>query len=614
MTPRLWDKYRNQFGLDYLTALAFVGLHVVAAMSEVLGLGIFLPIFQYVRLEGNIEALTAQEPLWRKIVDVAQMVGFPISLVSLLAIAFLLFLMRQLVMYVKTVLMFRTEQRLVRELKSKLFGQFLGAHLSVQERLAAGDIANSIATEASTAIDGLTAPLKFISACLMAAVYLTLLALLSLEMTLISGAIGGLAVIVIRRWINKTSEVSRKLTHSNQAASSYLIQRLNYPRLVRLAGTEHAEQMGIDRLFAKQAGNVIGIGMLKALTELFLEPIIIGLSCVFIYFAVNHYGWQLESLGLFVIVLLRLIPIVKTITQQWQAVLRGAGPLERVTETYVKLENAREEKGGSGEFGSLSNEIVFKDVSFSYGSGNHPALHEVSFSIPAGKLTAFVGPSGGGKSTLIDLIPRLRDPSSGSILMDGEPVSNFSLASLRAGIAYAPQSPQLFDVSVAEHIGYGRPGAERKEIEEAARIAGAEPFIQDLERGYDTLVGEGGSTLSGGQRQRLDLARALLAKAPILILDEPTSQQDADTEQAFREALIRLRKETDLTLIVVAHRFTTVAMADQIIVLRDGRIEETGTHSSLLNQDGWYAQAMRKQQDFDTEIIDDTESPELIQS
>ena len=598
MTLHTWNNYRREFGLSYPIAILFVGLHIVAAMTEVLGLGIFLPIFQYVRLEGNIAVLTAQEPLWRVIVPFAQSISLPITLVSLLVIAFSLFIARQLVMYAKTVLMFRTEQWLVRDLKSKLFSEFLGANLAEQERFAAGDIANSISTEASTAIDGLTAPLKFLSACFMSAIYLGLLAFLSVEMTLIAGAIGIIAVIVIRQWFKRTTEISRKLTLSNKAASSYLLQRLNYPRLVRLAATERAERDGLGRLFTKQAGNTIGIGLLKARTEVFLEPIVVGLSCVFLYFAVTSYGWQVEAVGLFMVVSLRLVPILKSIVQQWQAVLRGTGPLERVTETSSKLKAATESLGGSLSLEGFSDSIVFDNVSFSYADADRPVLHDVSLKIPAGKLTALVGPSGSGKSTLIDLIPRLREPDEGRILIDATPVDEFSLTSLRAGISYAPQSSQVFDVTAAQHIGYGREGASIDEIKAAARLAGADKFIAALSKGYDTLVGESGSTLSGGQRQRLDLARALLSGAPILILDEPTSQQDADTERDFRETLARICRETEMTLIVVAHRFSTVAMADQIIVLRNGRVEDIGTHGSLVKKDGWYAKASRKQQDL----------------
>jgi len=223
------------------------------------------------------------------------------------------------------------------------------------------------------------------------------------------------------------------------------------------------------------------------------------------------------------------------------------------------------------------------------------ALDEVTLRFAAQQTTALVGPSGGGKSTLIDLLPRLRVPDSGEILFDGVPAEMFDLASLRRAIAYAPQAPQIFDGTMAAHIGYGRADADMDDIRAAAKLAGADEFIEALPDGYDTQVGESGLRLSGGQRQRLDLARALVKRAPILILDEPTSNLDAASEELFRRSLRRIRDETDITIIIIGHRLSTVRHADCIVVLRDGRVLDSGSHEDLLARPGWYEEAYAKQ-------------------
>ena len=201
---------------------------------------------------------------------------------------------------------------------------------------------------------------------------------------------------------------------------------------------------------------------------------------------------------------------------------------------------------------------------------------------------------------MIDMIPRLRRPDKGQILLDDVSIDEFALDKLRSGISSAPQMPQIFNVSVAEHIRYGKADASMDEVKAAAELANAANFINELPNGYDTTLGESGVHLSGGQRQRIDLARALVRRAPILLLDEPTSNQDADSEALFREALLKIRAETDITIIVIAHRLSTVAMADKIVVLQSGAITSEGSHQKLLLEDGWYAQAFLKQKGADT--------------
>lgn len=165
------------------------------------------------------------------------------------------------------------------------------------------------------------------------------------------------------------------------------------------------------------------------------------------------------------------------------------------------------------------------------------------------------------------------------------------MTSVRGGIAFVPQQPQIFDITASEHIRYGKEDATDEEVREAARLAGALRFIEQLPEGFDTLLGDGGKRLSGGQRQRLDIARALIRRAPILIMDEPTSALDAEAESAFRDVLRMLRRETKLTIIVIAHRLSTIADADRIIVLNNGRLEACGNHEELMSKGGWYAEA-----------------------
>jgi ATP-binding cassette, subfamily B, bacterial MsbA len=230
--------------------------------------------------------------------------------------------------------------------------------------------------------------------------------------------------------------------------------------------------------------------------------------------------------------------------------------------------------------------MAFEHVSFQYDDGAEPVLHDISLRIQKGEMVAFVGLSGAGKSTLADLIPRFHDVTSGRITIDGVDIRDYTLASLRAQIGIVTQETILFNETIAHNIGYGKPGARFEDIVQAARLAYAHEFIGDLPQGYDTIIGERGVKLSGGQRQRVAIARALLKNPPMLILDEATSELDAEAEFMLQQALANLVEGR--TVFVIAHRLSTVMKADRIVVVDGGQIVEMGTHEELLTQKGLY--------------------------
>ena len=218
--------------------------------------------------------------------------------------------------------------------------------------------------------------------------------------------------------------------------------------------------------------------------------------------------------------------------------------------------------------------------------GAAPALNGVDLEVEAGRTVALVGPSGSGKTSLVALIARLYDPSEGRVLVDGADVRSVDVGSLRSEVAFVADDSFLFSATVADNIAYARPGASREEIEVAARRAQAAEFIDDLPGGYDTMVGERGLTLSGGQRQRIAIARALLADPRILILDDATSSVDATTEAAIKEGLREAM--AGRTTFIIAHRLSTVSLADEVVVMDGGTIVDRGTHEELLEGCGFY--------------------------
>jgi subfamily B ATP-binding cassette protein MsbA len=235
----------------------------------------------------------------------------------------------------------------------------------------------------------------------------------------------------------------------------------------------------------------------------------------------------------------------------------------------------------------LKGNIEFEDVSFSYNS-DQQVLKDVSFQMRAGQVSAIVGPTGAGKTSIISLIPRFYDPDEGTITIDGTDIKQFQQKSLRSQMSFVLQDTVLFHAPVWQNIAYGKPGCSRAEIIKAAELANASEFIDKLPDGYDTVLGERGMTLSGGQRQRIAIARAVIRNTPILILDEPTSGLDSASEKLVFEALDRLMEGK--TVVVIAHRLSTIQRADVIFVVKDGEIVERGKHEELMKQNGVYAE------------------------
>jgi len=285
---------------------------------------------------------------------------------------------------------------------------------------------------------------------------------------------------------------------------------------------------------------------------------------------------------MFVSTLLGSIRRIAEFAEQFQ---RGMTGIERFYEV-MDIQPAITDSDNAETLENVKGDIRLTDVDFRYSAENEEVLTKLNLEIKSGSNVALVGPSGGGKTTISSLIPRFYDIDSGSITIDGKDVRNFTLASLRNNIGVVQQDVYLFSGSVAENIAYGKPGADIEEIKEAARMAGAEEFINTLPNGYDTYVGERGVKLSGGQKQRISIARVFLKNPPILILDEATSALDNESERVVQQSLSRLAKGR--TTLTIAHRLTTIKNADKIVVLNKDGISEEGDHASLMAKKGAY--------------------------
>ncbi len=586
-----WLKRSHDFELHYHVIIILILLSLISTAVEILSIGMFLPIFQFVRLDGDLNALVADSSLWQYVINGLTYAGLDLSLQTLLSISFSLFICRQIFTYFRLVYVSTIRQRITQIQRNRMFTQYIDANTTYHDNNTLGSLVNIVLKEIDEAIMAIMAPTGLIVYFAMFSGYIFMLLFLSWEMTLISIIVLFVAMLAPNVWIKKSTIIGRKLVDANTTMSEFLVGRLRSPRLVRLAGTEQAEKDEFCKLTEAQRQRTLFGSILQAKTDVVMEPIVIGMSFILFYFSYDILQIQIETIGIYIVIALRLIPIVKGIIKQWQKIQRSLGSIEVVENRFKLMKESIEQDTGAKSLSRIKRSFLIDKVNYRYLEGQDYVLKDITIEFKANKLTAIVGPSGSGKSTLIDLLPRLRLPTKGSIKIDNVNIDRFTLRSLRRIISYVPQSPQIFNGTIKHHILYGKENATNEEIREATHLAYAEDFIAQLPEGLNTVLGEDAIRLSGGQKQRLDLARALVRKAPILILDEPTSNLDIESEDIFKKSLEKIRKETNTMIIIVSHRLNSICDADNIVVLNKCKVEASGTHSELLQQDGWYSKA-----------------------
>jgi subfamily B ATP-binding cassette protein MsbA len=570
----------HRLGLPASSLGLAVLLSIVATLFESLGLMVVVPVYDYVSAAGDLSGVMERE-YWRHIFALAAALNLKVSLSLLLGFAFVMIIIRQAASYARNIVVAAAREKLNRSVRERLFSAFLQASVVEQERSSKGDIVNDLTMELQRFSASLLGFVSLINAVVLGVVYAVILFWISWEMTLASVVVMSAGSYPLRSIWRRTTTAGQKSTDANAHMSRFLFERLQSVRLIRLSGTEVAEVGNLRRFTRRQQETMMQVEKLQASAAVIVEPIVLGLTFVLLILSVEVLHIPMQELALFLMVVLRLLPVMKDVMKGRQLVLACAGSAAALDRRLSRLEAAKERDTGVGGFRTLSHGIRFEAVTYQYPNANRPALKDIDLLLPAGRISVIIGASGAGKSTLIDLLPRLRQPQSGRIFLDDRPIETLTLDSLRRAIAYVPQAPQIYNVTVAEHIRFGDPDASDEAIRDAARLAGAADFIERLPEKYGTLLGEGGGRLSGGQRQRLDLARAVARNAPILILDEPTSNLDSDSEQAFAAALQRLNQERGITILIVAHRERTIRIAQHIVVLEDGRVAESGSPDDL---------------------------------
>jgi ATP-binding cassette, subfamily B, bacterial len=410
---------------------------------------------------------------------------------------------------------------------------------------------------------------------------------LNWRFSLIALGITPVLFVVVYKYKRRIKQVSRSARKKQSEVLSTIQEVFSSIRVVKAFGREDFEEQRFEKGSREQVQSALEARAIKSRLSPLVDIIVAGGTCLVLWYGarlVLSGALTSGALVVFMLYLRKLYSPLKDLAKMTNTFSRAAVGLEAIEEVMREKEQ-KPDSVNAIEVRDLAGRVEFEHVDFGYSPGRL-ALKDVTFTIQAGQIAAFVGPTGAGKTTIINLIPRFYDVLSGNVRIDGEDVRNFQLDSLRHHIAFVLQETILFRAPVWQNIAYGKLDATRDEIVRAAKLANADEFIVKMPQGYDTMVGERGVTLSGGQRQRIAIARAIIRDAPILIMDEPTTGLDAASEELVLEALTNLM--VGRTCIINAHRLATIRRADVIFVLQDGEIVDVGTHDELLAHPGLY--------------------------
>lgn len=563
LVKRIFKDYISHYKGELVVALFWM---VVAAGMTGVFAWIIGPVMDEIMVKANVDMI------------------YPIA--SLLLVCLV---MRGLSSYLHTVQMAKIGHSLVADIQSDLFKHMIRMDLQFFQDNHSGSLVARMISDVQVMRAALSDSMTGIGKNLVTLVILVgVMFYRDWMLALAAFTIFPLVAFYVARLGKKLRGISNRTQDAISDMTAGLAQTFQAIRQVRAFGREKFETQRADKILT----DVRGLNIKSTRTGNLSTPVNDVLVGIILFGVIYYGGFQVvegkSSAGdimSFIAAFLMAYEPMKKLAKLNNNLNIGLGAADRVFRVLDTQIGIEKQKRLPSLKAKKSMPVTLQNVYFEYEQGV-PILDDVSFTAEAGQVTALVGPSGGGKTTILNLIPRFFDVKSGQVLVNGQDVSKVSLKSLRESIAWVSQDITIFDDTVMENIAYGRDGASEKDVIKAAKSAFAHDFISELPQGYQTKLGENGTTLSGGQRQRIALARAFLKNAPILLLDEATSALDNESERFIQQSLEKLQKGR--TTLVIAHRLSTIEKADQIIVLDNGKIIEKGTHAQLIRKNGLY--------------------------
>jgi len=506
-----------------------------------------------------------------------------------------IFLVRGVLSFISSYFLAWVSNRVVLDLRAAMFARLVRFPAKFFDDHSSGTVLSKVAYDVGGVTSAATSVLTVaIQDAIRVIGLLGWMLYLNWKLTLIAIAIGPPIALFVRLLSRRLRTMAREAQHSMGDLAHVLEETIECHKVVKVFGGQEYESRRFERANQRLRGFSMRQTVPAALTTPVTHLLAAVALAIIVYIALQDSLAARATMGefaSFLTAMLMLLAPLKHLTEINAPLQRGLAAAESVFEL---VDAPIEEDTGTHRLARARGEIEYQGVGFTYPTRNEPALGSVSLAVRPGETVALVGGSGGGKTTLVNLLPRFYAPQSGRILLDGHDIQSLRLESLRANIALVSQDVVLFNDTIRANIAYGGMGAASDaEVIAAAEAAHAMEFIREMPQGLETLIGENGMRLSGGQRQRLAIARALLKNAPVLILDEATSALDSESERLVQDALETLMRGR--STMVIAHRLSTIERADRILVLERGQIAEAGTHAELLARNGIYTRLYRIQ-------------------
>lgn len=496
---------------------------------------------------------------------------------------------------IQALLINRMGNGIVGDIQIELFGKLVRADLARLRASHSGGFVSSVLYDAGLIREAATTGLvNFVQQSLMLAAAGVVMASTDWRLGLFVLLAAPMVAFSLARFMRRATKAARGAMAATSTLATAIMEGLDGVRVVKMENREAYEEARVADVISDRQRHIISGDNARAAAAPATETVMF----VVVAAVLAYEAWRASSghsnIGAFAAFFAALLTAAQSLRQVSNLATLVSQGLVAGRRLFAALDVEPEirDQPGTPDLTLTDATLKFEGVTFAYGD-DASVLDQVDLEARRGEVVALVGPSGAGKTTILNLIPRFYDVAAGAVTLDGQDVRRVSLASLRRHIALVTQEPFLFDDTIAANIAYARDGASRAEIEAAASQAAAHEFILALPQGYDTVVGEAGARLSGGQRQRVAIARAFLKDAPLLLLDEATSALDSESEAQIQAALARLM--SGRTTVLIAHRLSTVRGADRIYVLDQGRVVETGAHASLMTRGGLYAKLARTQ-------------------